>query len=189
MTEPEVQSISQNPKLLNPFNNKSTGSDFETSFFVSAPQEEAFRLVMDYFTGRQMRVLASDSPSYIKAEFGSWFSMFPGNAEGNVEAKLVKRNGGSYVNLNFRFFLYYLIGLSIAIIGTLIFYVIIEWLATTNALTNPNFPAAAPWFVLGTSGTLFGTIILLLGYDVSKTRRNFIEEFNMFIQSLASKKA
>jgi uncharacterized membrane protein YidH (DUF202 family) len=158
------------------------------SFFINAVQEDAFRSVVDYFKGRNMKIIASNSTSYAVAEFGSWFSMFPGNAKGNVEARLVKRNGGSYVNLNFSFFLYYLGGLLIGVIGATIIYGFIEWLATTNPLRNTNFPAAAPWFALSNSVICIIGVILLLAYDVSKTRKNFIEEFNMFVQSLASKK-
>ena len=47
----------------------------ELSFFVDAPQEEAFQLVMDYFNGRSMKIVASNSPSYVGAEFGSWVAL------------------------------------------------------------------------------------------------------------------
>jgi hypothetical protein len=160
------------------------------SFFIDAVQVDAFGWVMDYFKGRNMKIIASNSPSYIKAEFGSWFSMYPGNAKGNVEVKLVKRNGGTYVNPNFSFLLYYLIGLIIAVIAALILSVFVEWLAIANPLNRElgDFPAIAPWLALGQSGLVICIALLLLGYDASKTRRNFIEEFNIFVQSLASKK-
>lgn len=146
------------------------------SFFVSAPQE-AFRLVMDYFTGRHMKILTSNSPSYIKAEIGAWFSMSLGNEKGEVEAEIVKRNGGSYVNLNFSFLLTYVYGLLIAFIPAVITYIVLK-----------SVPIPI-WFVLGNSLLSFLLVMGIIGYDVSKTRRYFIEEFNMFIQSLASKKA
>jgi len=55
-----------------------------------------------------MKILTSNPPSYIRAEFGSLASMSPDNSKGEVEISIVKRNGGSYVNLNFSFSLEYL---------------------------------------------------------------------------------
>jgi hypothetical protein len=67
-----------------------------------------------------MKILSSNSPSYIRAEFGSWTSMSLDNAKGEVEAEIKERNGGCYSNLNFSFFKEYLFALIIAISGTLL---------------------------------------------------------------------
>ena len=61
------------------------------SLFVNVPEEEAFRLMMDYFTSKQMKILASTSPSYIRAEFGSLTSISLNNAKGEVEAEIVEK--------------------------------------------------------------------------------------------------
>lgn len=158
------------------------------SFFLNASQEEAFSCVMDYFTGRHMKILTSNSPSYIRARFGPWFSMSFGNAQGEVEANITKRNGGSYVNLNLNFLIEYFGNLIFAIIGAAIIFVFMEWLATTNPLEKTDFPSVAPWLALGLSVISFCLVMAVVGYNVSLTRRRFIEEFNMFMQSLASKK-
>ena len=65
------------------------------SLFVNVSEEEAFRLMMNYFTSKHMKIVTSDSPSYIRAEFGSWTSMSLGNAKGEVEVEITARNGGS----------------------------------------------------------------------------------------------
>ena len=158
------------------------------SFFVNTPQEEAYRLVMDYFKGRRMKILTSNSPSYVRARFGAWVSMSFGNAQGEVEANIPKKDGGSYVNLNLNFLIEYLGNLMLAIIGVVIIHVIMWWLATTNPLEKPDFPAVAPWFALWLSVISFLLVMGVAGYNVSLTRRRFMEEFNMFIQSLASKR-
>ena len=147
------------------------------SFFVNASQEEAFHLVMDYFTGRHFKVHTSNPPSYIKAEFGSWISFeTSGNAKGEVEANLVKRNSGSYINLDLSFGKEYITNAMMLVVAVSVTLVIFDGLGF-------DFP-----FIL--SMLLFEVAILLgfVGYAVSKTRRRIIEEFNMFIQSLASKK-
>ena len=64
--------------------------DVDLSFFTGVPQEEAYRLMTDYFTGRGLRIVASDSPSYVNAEFGSWTSISLDNAKGEVRVDLVK---------------------------------------------------------------------------------------------------
>jgi hypothetical protein len=146
------------------------------SFFVNAPQEEAFRLVMDYFAGRHMKVLMSKSPSYARAEFGSLISGSLGDAKGEVEINIVKRNGGSYINLNFDFSKGYIaVFLSTGIGALMVFigYGILGIDLQVRLLT-----------ILAIVAMVGGGV----GYDYSLTRRRFIEEFNMFIQSLTPKK-
>ena len=146
------------------------------SFFVNASQEEAFRLVMDYFTGRRMNIPTSSSPSYIEAEFGSLISLSLDNAKGKVKLNVVKSNGGAYANLNLDFSLEYLTALAVTIIGVLITYTYYGML---------EIPFSYTLLII------FSIVILvwvLVGYSVTLTRRKIIEEFNMFVQSLASKK-
>jgi flagellar biosynthesis protein FlhB len=163
------------------------------SLFVNVSEEEAFRLMMDYFTSKHMKILTSNFPSYIRAEFGSWTSMSLNNAKGQVEAEITEGNGGSYSNLNFSFFKEYLSALIIAIFGTLLLCVVMWWRATRdmsriNRTDMGNFLFKVNLITFGLSAIMFAVVIGLVGYSTSLTRRRFIEEFNMFMQSLPSKK-
>ena len=130
----------------------------------------------DYFKGRRMEILTSDSTSYIKAEFGSWVSTSLDNSKGKVEINLIKSNGASYANLNFDFSLEYLAALTVTIIGILITYIVYTML---------EIPSLFTLFII-----LLIVIFVwgIIGLSVSLTRRRFMEEFNMFIQSLSTKK-
>ena len=146
------------------------------SFFVNAPQEETFQLMTDYFKGRGMKILTSGSPSYIKAECGSWTSISFDNSKGEVEINVVKADGGSYTNLNFHFSLEYLAALAVTIIGLIAIYII---------YTILEIPSSFALVVILVVAVL---AIGITGYSVSLTRSKFIEEFNMFVQSLSAKK-
>jgi hypothetical protein len=163
------------------------------SLFVNVSEEEAFRLIMDYFTSKHMKIVTSNSPSYIRAEFGSWTSMSLDNANGEVEAEIMERNGGCYSNLNFSFFKEYLFALIIAIFGTLLLCVVMWWRAARDmSRIAPadvgNFLFKVNLITVGLSAVMFVVAIGLVVYSTSITRRRFIEEFNMFMQSLPSKK-
>ena len=168
-------------------------SDSEMSLFVNVSEEEAFRLMMDYFTSKQMKILTSNSPSYIRAEFGSLTSISLNNAKGEVEAEIVEKNGGSYSNLNFSFIKEYLYALIIAIFGTLLLFVVM-WLRATRELPqiNPadvdNFIFKVNLITFGLSAIMFAVAVVFVAYSTSLTRRRFIEEFNMFMQLLPSQK-
>jgi hypothetical protein len=153
------------------------------SFFVDAPREEAFQRVTDYLIGRRMEILSSNSPSYIKAKIGSWSSMSPGDERGEVRADIVEGKDGSYINLNFDFSITYIGGFMFGIIGALIVYYISVYLV-------PSEIRSILWQSL--TILLAGLPILLIpaiiAWDVSITKKKFIDEFNMFIQSLSSKK-
>ena len=163
------------------------------NLFVNVSEEEAFRLLMDYFTSKHIKIIASNSPSYIRAEFGSWTSMSLDNANGEVEVEIKERNGGSYTNLNFSFFKEYLFALIIAISVTLLLCVVMWWRATRDmSRINPadvgNFLLKVNLITFGLSAIMFAVVIGLVGYSTSLTRKRFIEEFNMSMQSLPSKK-
>ena len=163
------------------------------SIFVNAPAQEAFLLITDYFASKRMKIVSSNPPSYIRAEFGSWTSISLDKAKGEVEVEITEGNGGSYSNLNFTFFKEYLFALLIAIFGTLILCVIMWWRATRDmSQINPadvgNFLFKVSLITVGLSAVMFVVAIGLVVYSTSLTRRRFIEEFNMFIQSLPSKK-
>lgn len=165
------------------------------SLYLNSSQEETFKTVMDYFMGRRYKILVSNSPSLIRAEFGSWWSMTvsSGTAKGEAEATIMKRNGGSYVNFNFSFMKEYLSGLIVAVVGVLVVYLVAQWLAGFYISQLPASVIADAWGIF--NPIVFVVIMLLLafimsmeGLLVSKTRKRFIEEFNVFAQSLSAKK-
>jgi uncharacterized Tic20 family protein len=163
------------------------------SIFVNAPEQEAFLLITDYFASKHMKIVSSNPPSHIRAEFGSWTSISFDNAKGEVETEITERNGGSYTNLNFNFFKEYLFALIIAISVTLLLCVIMWWRATTDMpRINPadmgNLLFKVSLITVGLSAVMFVVAIGLVVYSTSLTRRKFIEEFSMFMQSLPSKK-
>lgn len=146
------------------------------SFFVNASQEEAFRLVMNYFTGRHMKIPTSTSPSYIEVDFGSLFSLSLDNAKGKVKLNVVKSNGGAHVNLNFDFSLDYLAILTVTIIGLLMIYIY---------YTILEIPVAYTLLIMLLIVAFAGGIVQ---YSVRLTRRKIIDAFNMFVQSFDSKR-
>lgn len=157
---------------------------FEMSWFLSASQEETFRLLMDYFGVRHMKILTSNPPSYIRAESGSWASVSPGNAKGDVEADIRKRNGGSYVILNVNFFKEYRMALIAAIIGALFIYGVMWWLVIENPLQRTINPVEWNFHAITVVLLYLALSIGYLGYNTLLTRRRFMDEFNMFAQSL-----
>lgn len=156
----------------------------QLSLFINATQEETFRLVTDYVEGRNMKILASNSPSYVRARFGSWTSVSLDNAVGVIETKISKKNGGSYLFLHFGFRGEYL-GVLVA---TMVLAVIQSIFAWAQALAQRgDFLLGMMWNTLIVS-VFFAVAGTIVAYSTSKTRRRIIEDFNIFMQSLASKK-
>jgi hypothetical protein len=163
------------------------------SMFINASCSEAFLLITDYFASKRMKIVGSNPPSYIRAEFGSWTSISLDNAKGEVKAEITERNGGSHVNLNFSFFKEYLMALIIAISATLILCVVMWWRTTRDIpQINPadvgNFLFKVSLITVGLSAIMGVATIGLVVYSTSLTRRRLIGEFNMFTQSLPPKK-
>jgi hypothetical protein len=130
---------------------------------------------MDYFDGRHMKVKTSDSPSCIKVAFGSWTEMVLDNAKGEVTARIVKRNGGSRVNLDFDFALEYYPALLLTIAGVAATYMLYDLLRVT--------PIWALFVMLIEVVMVWG----IVGYSISLTKRKLIEDLNTLIQSQATK--
>jgi hypothetical protein len=148
---------------------------------------------MDYFAGRRMKVLTLNSPSYIKAEFGSSFSMSFGNAQGEVEANIIERNNGSYVNLNISFHKEYLVDFVVAVIGAIFIYGVLWWIASIriteiSPLFRGNYISVVNWLAFGVILVVITLVMGISGYNTSLSRTRFMNEFNMFIQSLPHKK-
>jgi len=164
------------------------------SLSVDAPQEETFNLAMNYFNEKRMKISDSTPPHYIIVEFGSWTSMSFDNGKGEVEVGIEKKDGKSYVNLDFDFSVNYLLYFIIAIISALIVYVVLSSFVNTwasgisNPLLRSDYLSRANLYVISGALIVFFLGILVSVIEVSMTRKRFIKEFNMFIQSLASKK-
>ena len=115
------------------------------------------------------------------------------NANGEVEAEIRAKNGGSYAHLDFSFLKEYLVALIVAIVGTLFLWVVMWWRANRDLpRINPaevgNFLLKINLITFGLSVVTFAIVIGLVAYSTSLTRKRFIEELNMFVQSLSSKK-
>jgi hypothetical protein len=146
------------------------------NLFSDSSPEETYRLLMEYFDGRHMKVKTSDSPSRIKAGFGSWTDMVLDNAKGEVTARIVVRNGGSDVNLSFDFALEYYPALLLTIAGVAATYMLYALIraSSTWALLVMLIEVVAVW----------GIVI----YSISLTKRKFVEGLNTFIQSRSTRK-
>lgn len=73
------------------------------SLYVDSTQEETFRLMTDYLTGKRMKIVVSTAPSYIRAEFGSWSLSELSYPKGEIEANIQERDSGTDVNFIFNF--------------------------------------------------------------------------------------
>lgn len=163
------------------------------SLFMDSSQEDTFRTMMDYFTGRRDKILVSLKPSLVRAETGSWFSLSRGTAKGEVQTTITKRKSRSYVNFNFDFTKEYVAGFIVAIIGAIACSLLISYVARIMFSGYPSWNAGNTWFAVNLIS--IGSMILIVtvgmaleASGVSLTKRRFIEEFNMFAQSLQTKK-
>lgn len=155
---------------------------------MNSSQDETFRSLVDYFTGRRIRILTSIEPSYIRVGIGSSASLSLGNAKGDVAVYIGKRDGGSSINFNFDFSKDYSVSLIVAIFGALIVYTLLTWVASNmiREVGSVAWPYIFP-FLLFLAVLTFAIIIVMESYSVSLTRRRFVEELNMFAQSLSAK--
>jgi hypothetical protein len=160
------------------------------SLFINEPLENTFRIAMDYFLGRQVKILTSISPYSIKAELGVWVSMSLGNAKGEVEATITKRDTGCYVNLIFSFLKEYLGNLIITILGGFVSYEVMWWSLNEYALrgiassVREDFLSLMNWLMIAGIIIIFVIVMASSVYNVSQTKKRFIKEFNEFIQSV-----
>lgn len=179
---------------LNPLYTYTIGNGFEMSLFINEPVDDAFHIMMDYFLGRRMKILTSVSPCYVKAELGVWVSMSLGKAKGEVEATITKRDNGCYVNLMFSFLKEYLGNLIITVLGGFVSYEVMWWSVNEYALrgvapsAREGFLLFANWLMITGLITIFVIVMAISVYNVSQTKKRFIEEFNEFVQSVPSKK-
>jgi hypothetical protein len=162
---------------------------------MSSSQEETFQTIMNYFAERRYKIVVSNSPSLVKAEFGSYLAMsFSAvTAKGEMEVSIVKRNGGSCVNLNFDFTKGYLAGFISAVFGALLCFVVAYLLVSFSLSGFPSWAIENAWSMFNTImisaivAVFIGTMSLE-AYYVSRTRKRIIEEFNKLSQSLSARK-
>ncbi len=161
---------------------------------MNTSQEEAFQTVNDYFNGRRYKILFANSPSNVRAEFGSYMalSVSTGTAKGEAEAVITKANNGSYVNLHFNFMKEYIVGLIGAVIGGLLSYALGYWYFSSSVPSYASAYSINQAFgmfnsIMGSiSFMVFVFIMLIEGYYVSRTKKKLIAEFNNFAKSLPS---
>jgi hypothetical protein len=152
-------------------------------------------MIMDYFVGRRYKILVSNSPSLVRAAFGSYLAMSlsPVTAKGEIEVSIMKRNSGSCVSLNFDFTKGYVAGFISAVLGALLCFVVVYLIISFSLSGFPSWAIEDAWAMFNTImiGAIFVVFIgtmSLEGYYVSRTRKRFIEEFNILSQSLSAKK-
>jgi hypothetical protein len=98
------------------------------------------------------------------------------NAKGEVTARIVKRNGGSDVSLDFDFALEYYPALLLTVAGVAATYML-------YALLRASLMWA--FFVMLIEVVVVWGIVV---YSISLTKRKLIEGLNTFIQSQSTKK-
>lgn len=135
---------------------------------MDSSQEETFHLLTRYFALRHEEILVSNSPSYVKAKVptGGFFS------EGKAEATITKRNGGSYVNINFDFRRGYIEALLLAIA---IF--IVPIISSFTYFTPINYLELGVVFLV--TSVLIISVMAFEGYTVSLTKKRLIDELRL----------
>lgn len=146
------------------------------NLLIDSSPEETYRLLMDYFDGRHLKVKTSDSPLCIKAAFGSWTDMVLDNAKGEVTARIVKRNGGSGVSLDFDFALEYYPALLLTVAGFVATYMLYDLMRVSSMW--------ALFVMLIEVVVVWGIVV----YSISLTKRKLKEELDMLIQSQSTRK-
>jgi len=144
------------------------------SYFLKSSSEETFRLLMDFLTEKHVKLLSFIEPASILAEIGSWFSFSFGKAKGEVEAIVLKRKGGSYVEFRFSFQNEYGMGAVIAFWLSIGLFILFSYLGILNIYRIDLLYVTTVILLLVISITIL-TIL-----NVSITKKRFLEEFKMF---------
>ncbi len=141
------------------------------SFHINLPDEEVFDLLIKYFVGRRIRIISVNKPSYIKVEVGKLFSMWFEEAQGIVDINIVRLNEHSLINLHFNFSKEYISGLILSLLLSLVLYIYGLFVDAPGDLL----------FLLIV--TIFGVTMALEIYNVAVTKKKFVEELSLFVQS------
>jgi hypothetical protein len=149
-----------------------------TSFSVNATEEEAFNLVTNYLNGKHMKIVKSEANAHIEAEFGSIWSLSPSNEKGIVEIQLAERKKGSLINITLDFSSTIILAAAVTISTAIILFSFLTNISRMDAYRSALLAfGLLPALLLGTAA-----------YSFSATKKKILEEFNMFVQSLYSKK-
>ncbi|MEM2118927.1 MAG: hypothetical protein QW840_02260 [Candidatus Bathyarchaeia archaeon] len=156
---------------------------------TNAPPEKVFRWVNDYFTstymkvGRSAEITVSETPSYIKVNFGSWFTAM-GNPRGVAEVFVSQK--GQLTTLDFRlsfkkeylksvfFFVVILIAVASYFLWQIITLQSFEYFAGTLAST------------LFMALFIFAVLATVSAVNVSLTKGRLANDFADFLEAKAS---
>lgn len=148
-------------------------------------QKETYRSLVDYFSGKKLAILVCQEPSLIRVEFGSFISWTRGNEKGEADVTITKSNGSCYVNLNFDFSTAYGLYLIIALtVGILIFT--IGWAIYSPPTPILGFQQSDLIFIGFVAFLMFLFALAIGTYNVSETRKKFLNELSNFLSSLSS---
>jgi hypothetical protein len=151
---------------------------------MNSSQEETFQTLTDYLAGKKAKVLISNKPNLIVAEFGIYFDPTEKNTKGIVEASISKTNNGSCIKFNFNFTKSFIAHFSaIAIIGgaSLAFA---SFFNDFSIFFTPFGRVISLFFL----GPVVAFVIANEFYSVSKTKKAFIAEFALFAKSLQNRR-
>lgn len=145
---------------------------------MNATEEETFNLITDYLKGRHMKIVESEANAHIEAEFGSIWSLSPRNEKGIVEIQIVDREKGSLINITLDFSSTIILAAAVTISTATVLFSFLTHISRMDAYRSALLAfGLLPALLLGTAA-----------YSFSATRKKILEEFNMFVQSLYSKK-
>lgn len=147
------------------------------SFVYGIEPEQTFRSLMDYFSGRHVKILSCHEPSVIRVEFGSFASWAAGKKGGKANFTIIKRNGSSFVNVNFDFATTYGLGLIIASIAAIFVF-------ATGLIVYGQLAYTLVVLVL-VALLAFVFVMAIIDYSVSGTKEGFLYELNAFLDSLS----
>ena len=145
---------------------------------MNATEEETFNLVTNYLSERHMKIVKSEANKHVEAEFGSIWSLSPSNERGIIEIQIVEGEKESLINVGFDFSSTIILAAAVTISTAIILFSFLKNIIWMDAFFSALLAfGLLPALLLGTAT-----------YSFSATRKGLLEEFNMFVQSLHSKK-
>jgi hypothetical protein len=142
---------------------------------MDSSQEETFRLLTHYFAVRREEILVSNPPSYVKAKVPTDLS--PLVADCKAEANITKKNGGSYVNINFDFRRAYAESFAVVVFLSVVLFVVPVFSSPVTYFTSTNY------YGLGAAFTAILALVIVVmaleGYIFSLTKKRLINELRL----------
>jgi hypothetical protein len=149
--------------------------------YITSSQEETFQTLTDYLTEKNAKILISNKPDLIVAEFGVYFDPKEKNIKGVVKASISKTDNGSCINFNFNFTKNFIAAFTlVTILG-------VASLALAYFFSNLNFSVFFDPFgrILMLLFLCF-VVAVIIAVEIKsalKTKHTFIAEFEMFAKS------